>query len=111
MRARIDGADGTPAGETTFGYNLLQATFDEVGHRYDRESDFRMTVDRYIGEFADYRREQLENGKFDFVRDSAGRNLAVLVEAAVRNEILKLRGIDSMAEFLARQKRELEGGD
>ncbi|HEX5771285.1 MAG TPA: PKD domain-containing protein [Nocardioidaceae bacterium] len=23
-------ADGTPAGETTFGYNLLQATFDEV---------------------------------------------------------------------------------
>ncbi|HUG79216.1 MAG TPA: HPr(Ser) kinase/phosphatase [Burkholderiales bacterium] len=41
---------------------------------------------------------------------AAGRNLAVLVEAAVRNEILKLRGIDSMAEFLARQKRELEGG-
>jgi HPr kinase/phosphorylase len=34
---------------------------------------------------------------------AAGRNLAVLVEAAVRNQILKLRGIDSMAEFLARQ--------
>ncbi len=36
---------------------------------------------------------------------AAGRNLAVLVEAAVRNQILKLRGIDSMAEFLARQSQ------
>src|SRR5688572_33152824 len=39
---------------------------------------------------------------------AAGRNLAVLVEAAVRNQILKLRGIDSMAEFLARQQREMQ---
>jgi len=39
---------------------------------------------------------------------AAGRNLAVLVEAAVRNEILKLRGIDSMAEFLARQKQQMQ---
>jgi HPr kinase/phosphorylase len=38
---------------------------------------------------------------------AAGRNLAVLVEAAVRNEILKLRGIDSTAEFLARQKQQM----
>ena len=38
---------------------------------------------------------------------AAGRNLAVLVEAAVRNAILKLRGIDSMAEFLARQGQEM----
>ena len=42
---------------------------------------------------------------------AAGRNLAVLVEAAVRNEILKLRGIDSMAEFLARQNQEIRKGD
>ncbi|HUQ76614.1 MAG TPA: HPr(Ser) kinase/phosphatase [Burkholderiales bacterium] len=43
---------------------------------------------------------------------AAGRNLAVLVEAAVRNEILKLRGIDSTAEFLARQKAQMDkGGD
>jgi HPr kinase/phosphorylase len=40
---------------------------------------------------------------------AAGRNLAVLVEAAVRNHILRLRGVDSTAEFMARQKRELEG--
>jgi HPr kinase/phosphorylase len=39
---------------------------------------------------------------------AAGRNLAVLVEAAVRNEILKLRGIDTMAEFVARQKQQMQ---
>jgi HPr kinase/phosphorylase len=42
---------------------------------------------------------------------AAGRNLAVLVEAAVRNQILKLRGIDSMAEFMARQQREIQNRD
>ena len=34
---------------------------------------------------------------------AAGRNLAVLTEAAVRNTILQLRGTDTMAEFMARQ--------
>src|SRR3954470_19829686 len=42
---------------------------------------------------------------------AAGRNLAVLVEAAVRNHILRLRGVNSTAEFMARQKREIEGED
>ncbi len=28
-----------------------QVTFDEIARRYDREPDFRMTVDRYIGDF------------------------------------------------------------
>ena len=32
---------------------------------------------------------------------AAGRNLAVLVEAAVRNHVLQLRGIDSTREFIA----------
>lgn len=36
---------------------------------------------------------------------AAGRNLAVLVEAAVRNAILRLRGIDTMREFVERQQR------
>jgi HPr kinase/phosphorylase len=40
-----------------------------------------------------------------------GRNLAVLVEAAVRNQILKLRGIDSTAEFLARQQQAIDRQD
>ena len=39
---------------------------------------------------------------------AAGRNLAVLLEAAVRNYILQLRGKDSAAEFLARQKQAMD---
>ncbi len=42
---------------------------------------------------------------------AAGRNLAVLVEAAVRNEILKLRGIDSTQEFLGRQQQQMRQED
>lgn len=38
---------------------------------------------------------------------AAGRNLAVLLEAAVRNTILQLRGIDSLQEFIARQQEEV----
>jgi HPr kinase/phosphorylase len=41
---------------------------------------------------------------------AAGRNLAVLVEAAVRNTILKLRGIDTLAEFMARQSAAIAQG-
>lgn len=41
---------------------------------------------------------------------AAGRNLAVLLEAAVRNTILKLRGIDTMAEFMQRQRQAIDGG-
>jgi HPr kinase/phosphorylase len=36
---------------------------------------------------------------------AAGRNLAVLVEAAVRNYVLQLRGIDSTQEFIHRQEQ------
>jgi HPr kinase/phosphorylase len=40
-----------------------------------------------------------------------GRNLAVLLEAAVRNCILQLRGIDSMSEFInLQQQAVLDGG-
>jgi len=38
----------------------------------------------------------------------AGRNLAVLVEAAVRNSILQLRGIDTYKEFIERHHKALE---
>ncbi len=41
---------------------------------------------------------------------AAGRNLAVLLEAAVRNTILQLRGIDSMQEFVNRQQQALLDG-
>ncbi len=42
---------------------------------------------------------------------AAGRNLAVLVEAAVRNYVLQLRGIDSTRQFIERhQQHMLEDG-
>ncbi len=39
---------------------------------------------------------------------AAGRNLAVLLEAAVRNTILQLRGIDTLADFMERQRKEMD---
>ena len=41
---------------------------------------------------------------------AAGRNLAVLLEAAVRNHVLQLRGMDSTREFIERQAKAI-GGD
>lgn len=38
----------------------------------------------------------------------AGRNLAVLLEAAVRNTILQLRGIDTLQEFMERQQKAMD---
>ncbi|HET7200149.1 MAG TPA: HPr(Ser) kinase/phosphatase [Burkholderiales bacterium] len=42
---------------------------------------------------------------------AAGRNLAVLLEAAVRNYILQLRGIHSTAEFIQRQHTAMKKDD
>ena len=42
---------------------------------------------------------------------AAGRNLAVLVEAAVRNFVLNQRGIDSTKEFIDRQQRLMDDAD
>ena len=41
----------------------------------------------------------------------AGRNLAVLVEAAVRNTVLQLRGIDTYAEFVRRHQVAMDQHD
>ena len=38
----------------------------------------------------------------------AGRNIAVLVEAAVRNTILQLRGVDTYQEFLERHHKAMQ---
>ena len=38
----------------------------------------------------------------------AGRNLAVLVEAAVRNTVLQLRGIDTYGEFVRRHQQAMD---
>ncbi len=42
---------------------------------------------------------------------AAGRNLAVLTEAAVRNYVLQLRGFDSTQEFVARQSESMKKRD
>ena len=42
---------------------------------------------------------------------AAGRNIAVLLEAAARSTILQLRGIDSMQEFIERQRAALKDSD
>lgn len=39
-----------------------------------------------------------------------GRNIAVLIEGAVRNQILKQQGYDAGAEFIARQQKAIERG-
>jgi HPr kinase/phosphorylase len=39
---------------------------------------------------------------------AAGRNLAVLVEAAVRSAVLNLRGIDTMQAFVERQQAAMQ---
>lgn len=41
---------------------------------------------------------------------AAGRNLAVLAEGAVRSTVLQLRGIDTTAEFIERQRRLIASG-
>jgi HPr kinase/phosphorylase len=42
---------------------------------------------------------------------AAGRNLAVLVEVAVRNHILKSRGINPVEQFIKRQQAAIDGGE
>lgn len=42
---------------------------------------------------------------------AAGRNLAVLTEAAVRSTVLQLRGFDTTGEFIARQRAMIDSQD
>jgi HPr kinase/phosphorylase len=39
---------------------------------------------------------------------AAGRNIAVLVEVAIRNHMLLLRGINATKQFTQRQQREMK---
>ena len=42
---------------------------------------------------------------------AAGRNLAVLTEAAVRSTVLEMRGFDATADFIARQRAAIQADD
>jgi HPr kinase/phosphorylase len=41
---------------------------------------------------------------------AAGRNLAVLVEVAVRNHLLKRRGVNPVEQFIQRQQAAINEG-
>jgi HPr kinase/phosphorylase len=45
------------------------------------------------------------------IQVEAGRNIAVLVEAAVRNAILQLRGINTYQDFVERHRKAMEQDD
>ena len=45
------------------------------------------------------------------IQVEAGRNIAVLVEAAVRNAILQLRGINTFQEFVERHRKAMDQDD
>ncbi|MDO9278745.1 MAG: HPr(Ser) kinase/phosphatase [Polaromonas sp.] len=45
------------------------------------------------------------------IQVEAGRNIAVLVEAAVRNAILQLRGVNTYEDFVERHRKAMERGD
>jgi len=44
------------------------------------------------------------------IQVEAGRNIAVLVEAAVRNAILQLRGINTYQDFVERHRKAMDKG-
>jgi len=94
----------------------IQAIFGETSLR--RKMRLRLIVQliRRSG-FNDYERLPLEAIKEDvlglpirkvIIPVAAGRNLAVLVEAAVRNTVLQLRGIDTTQAFAERQQRAIQ---
>jgi HPr kinase/phosphorylase len=45
------------------------------------------------------------------IQVEAGRNIAVLVEAAVRNAILQLRGVNTYEDFVERHRKAMEHGN
>jgi len=93
----------------------IKAIFGETAVR--RKMKLRLIVElRRYGGADTFERLPLEGQSEDvlglpirkvLIPVASGRNLAVLTEAAVRNTILQLRGIDTMGDFLQRQQREM----
>lgn len=93
----------------------IKAIFGETAVR--RKMKLRLIVElRRYGGAETFERLPLEGQSEDvlglpirkvLIPVASGRNLAVLTEAAVRNTILQLRGIDTMGDFLQRQQHEM----
>lgn len=84
-------------GETAVRRKLKLRLIVQLVRRNDGEFE-RMPID---AQFIDVLGISIRTVK---IQVAAGRNLAVLVEAAVRNTILQLRGIDTLKEFIERQR-------
>lgn len=84
-------------GETAVRRKLKLRLIVQLVRRNDGEFE-RLPID---AQFIDVLGMQIRTVK---IQVAAGRNLAVLVEAAVRNTILQLRGIDTLKEFIERQR-------
>ena len=84
-------------GETAVRRKLKLRLIVQLVRRNDGEFE-RLPID---AQFIDVLGTQIRTVK---IQVAAGRNLAVLVEAAVRNTILQLRGIDTLKEFIERQR-------
>jgi HPr kinase/phosphorylase len=84
-------------GETAVRRKLKLRLIVQLVRRNDGEFE-RLPID---AQFVDVLGAQIRTVK---IQVAAGRNLAVLVEAAVRNTILQLRGIDTLKEFIERQR-------
>ena len=88
---------------------------DIVAKERDRGNDVRVIFldandESLVRRFSETRRPHPLAGEGQTLAVAPGRNLAVLVEAAVRNHILLTRGIDSTREFIARQEEAMRGG-
>jgi HPr kinase/phosphorylase len=87
-------------GETAVRRKLKLRLIVQLVRRNDGEFE-RLPID---AQFVDVLGTQIRTVK---IQVAAGRNLAVLVEAAVRNTILQLRGIDTLKEFIERQREQM----
>ena len=97
----------------------IKAIFGETAVR--RKMKLRLIVElRRYGGADTFERLPLEGQSEDvlglpirkvLIPVASGRNLAVLTEAAVRNTILQLRGIDTMRDFLQRQQQQMSLDD
>jgi HPr kinase/phosphorylase len=97
----------------------IRTIFGETAVRRRKNMKLIVHLEKTSGsDVSAYERLPLSNLKEDILNVSvrkviipvaAGRNLAVLVEAAVRNYILQLRGIDSTQDFVRRHELEMAG--
>jgi len=98
----------------------IRTIFGEAALRPRKNLKLIVHLERPGGDLAPLERLPLRPGAEDVmgvdvvkvtIPVAAGRNLAVLTEAAVRSYVLLLRGVDSTSEFIARQAQHMKNGE